>query len=70
MKRFCLCLPMPLELRSESRLNCLRSECSDIYMTGYAPLDEVLQVGKGDTARVYRLAYALDRCQSNGVRKV
>ncbi|KAK4525111.1 hypothetical protein GAYE_SCF08G3016 [Galdieria yellowstonensis] len=32
-----------------------------IFMTGHSPRGAVLQVGKGDVARIYHLAYALDR---------
>ncbi|KAK4524837.1 hypothetical protein GAYE_SCF06G2739 [Galdieria yellowstonensis] len=39
------------------------------FMTGYSPLGEMLQVGKGDVAKIYRLDYALDHIQSEWSQK-
>jgi len=47
-----LCVPLPLELLSEAQ-----NPISNALMFGSYTTGDVLQVGKGDTARIYRLAH-------------
>jgi hypothetical protein len=62
MKRFFLCLPKPLELRSEDRAPMTTKDVIALdqgvrtFMAGYSPPGELLRVGKGDVARIYCLA--------------
>jgi hypothetical protein len=42
---------------------------SDIYSTGYSSRGKVLQVGKGDVARIHRLTYVVDHLHSKWSQK-
>lgn len=75
---FYLCIPMPLEVRSENQA----PEWKDIedgilaldpgvrtFCTGYSPSGYAFEWGKNDIGRIYRLCHASDKLQSKWSQK-
>lgn len=70
---FYLCIPLPLEIRSESQTpkhTMLEEGIISLdpgvrtFMTGYSPCGDTYEWGKGDIGRIYRLCHSLDKLQS------
>ena len=68
LNRWFISIPIELEIRSENQ----RPENNIIsldpgvrtFMTGYDPEGRVIEVGKGDIGRIFRLSYKYDKFQS------
>lgn len=70
---FYLCIPLPLEVRSENQAPTYDSDDRigiialdpgvRTFMTGYDPRGETFEFGKGDIGHIYRLCHRLDKLQ-------
>eukprot|EP01085_Mycamoeba_gemmipara_P003949 Mycagemm_TRINITY_DN10268_c0_g1::TRINITY_DN10268_c0_g1_i2::g.3949::m.3949 type:complete len:630 gc:universal TRINITY_DN10268_c0_g1_i2:1945-56(-) len=65
---FYLCIPMPLEVRSENQAPTTRRVVAldpgvRTFMTSYDPSGESIEFGKGDIGHIYRLCHRLDKLQ-------
>ena len=74
---FYLCIPMPLEVRSENQAPQWKGNEGIIsidpgirtFATCYSPSGMSAEWGRNDIARIYRLCYALDKLQSKWSQK-
>jgi putative transposase len=75
-----LCIPLPLEIRHESQVpdNSSGNKLAGVisldpgvrtFQTGYDPSGLVVECGKYDIGRIYRLCYVLDDLQSRWSQK-
>ena len=72
-----LCIPQPLEVRSDNQAPPLPNVIAldpgvRTFATGFSPTHGVVEWGKGDISRIYRLCYVMDKLQAqwsqHGVR--
>jgi putative transposase len=66
---FYLCIPMPLEVRSENQAPATKRIIAldpgvRTFMTSYDPSGESIEFAKGDIGHIYRLCHRLDDLQS------
>jgi len=71
-----LCIPQPIELRSNNQAPDFSNHCTisldpgvRTFMTGYDPDGFMLEWGKNDFGRIFRLCYAYDQLQSKWSQK-